>query len=522
MDQRRGDARDTVGPMSAPPGLLRPSARPASLAGLLPDAPDVAVGGVSLDSRRIVPGDLYVALPGAATHGGRFAAGAVAAGAVAVLTDAEGARLCAGLSVPVVAVVDPRAAMGPLAAAVYGNPAGRVSMFGITGTNGKTSTLALLEAALAALGERVGTIGTIGFRLAGAELAMARTTVTTPESPDLQALLAVMVERGATAIAMEVSSHALALERVDGIGFDVAAFTNLGRDHLDFHPDLDDYFRAKSRLFLDGRSRTCVINIDDEAGRRLEALVRADGRARVLTCAVDRPADYRVLDATVDPQGRSEVTLQTPSERHTFTVGMLGEFNVRNALTAAAMIEAAGLPLGRALAGFATAAVPGRMQRVDLGEDAPVVVVDFAHTPEAVAASLAALPPGRRVAVLGGGGDRDPDKRGPMGAAAAHGADVVIVTDDNPRSEPPELIRGSVLAGARGVAARATTIVDGGDRRSAIRAALTLAGPGAWVAVLGKGHERGQDIGGVITPFDDTVVVAEEWAALNDKETPDA
>ena len=162
------------------------------------------------------------------------------------------------------------------------------------------------------------------------------------------------------------------------------------------------------------------------------------------------------------------------------------------------------------------------MQRVDLGEDAPVVVVDFAHTPEAVAASLAALPPGRRVVVLGGGGDRDPDKRGPMGAAAAHGADVVIVTDDNPRSEPPELIRESVLAGARGVAARATTIVDGGDRRSAIRAALTLAGPGAWVAVLGKGHERGQDIGGVITPFDDTVVVAEEWAALNDKETPDA
>lgn len=502
---------------------VRPRVGPVPLASLIPGAPAVGVTGVTLDSRRVAPGDLYLALPGATTHGARFAAAAVAQGAAAVLTDPAGAALCGDVGVPVVVVADPRAAMAGLAVAVYGAPAEGLTMFALTGTNGKTSTVFLLEAALAAVGEHVGTIGTIGFRLDGAALPSSRTTVTTPEAPDLQALLALMRERGATAVAMEVSSHALALDRVAGIRFDVAGFTHLGRDHLDFHGDQESYFQAKARLFTGGRSRTCVINVDDDAGRRLADLVAAEGTSRLLTCSAERDADYRVRDWHTDETGRSQAELVTPGGSHQFTVGMLGEFNVRNALTAAAMVDAAGLPLARALAGLATAAVPGRMQRVELGEGAPRVVVDFAHTPEAVAAALGALPAGPRIAVLGCGGDRDAAKRGPMGAVAARLADTVVVTDDNPRTERPEDIRAAVLAGARAEATSSgATVLDGGERRAAIRTALARADETSWVAILGKGHETGQDIGGVITPFDDVTVARDEWAAIQGEEAADA
>ena len=495
--------------------LVRPLVRPVPLAALVPGAPPVAITGISLDSRRVAPGDLYLGLPGATSHGARFADAAAALGAVAVLTDPAGAALAGDPGIPVVVLSDPRAAMADLAVRVYGAPAAALTMFGLTGTNGKTSTMFLLAAGLAAVGEKVGTIGTIGFGLAGEPLPSSRTTVTTPEAPDLQALLALMRERGATCVAMEVSSHALALDRVAGIRFDVSGFTHLGRDHLDFHRDQEQYFQAKARLFTDGRSRTCVISVDDAAGQRLARLVADEGTARLVTCSVEGAADYRVPRWTTDESGRSHIELRTPTDTHEFTVGMLGAFNVRNALLAAAMIEAAGLPLARALGGFATAAVPGRMQRVELGDHAPRVVVDFAHTPEAVAAALDALPAGRRVAVLGCGGDRDAAKRGPMGAAAARLAEVVVVTDDNPRSERPADIRAAVLSGAeREATSSGALVLDGGDRRSAIRTALELAGEGAWIAVLGKGHERGQDIGGVITPFDDVQVVGEEWAGL--------
>lgn len=508
--------------MAEPTGL-RPHIQPIPLDRLLKDAPPVPISGLNLDSRRVEPGDLYLALPGTVRHGADFARAAVDRGAVAILTDADGARRAVDVGVPLVVVESPRAVMARLAADFHGRPAQRLQMFGITGTNGKTSTLFLLEAGLAAAGRTVGTVGTIGFRVAGRELPAERTTVTTPEAPDLQALLATMSQAGADAVAMEVSSHALALGRVDEITFDVAAFTHLGRDHLDFHHDLEEYFWAKASLFLNGRCRAAVVNIDDDAGRRLAELVRQEGRARLVTCSELAEADYRIASWTSDETGRSRVSLHTPGGGLDFTVGMVGRFNVLNAMTATAMIETAGLSLTAAASAFATAQVPGRMQRVDLGVGAPQVVVDFAHTPEAVRAALSALPGGRRVAVIGCGGDRDPIKRGPMGEIAAELAEVVVVTDDNPRSEEPAAIRAAILAGARqGASASGALVLDGGDRRSAIRTALERADPAGWIAILGKGHERGQNIGGVISPFDDVVVVREEWDELTGRREADA
>ncbi|HRA06040.1 MAG TPA: UDP-N-acetylmuramoyl-L-alanyl-D-glutamate--2,6-diaminopimelate ligase [Propionicimonas sp.] len=496
---------------------LRPMGVPTSLASLLAGAPDVGVTGVSLSSRAVRPGDLYVALPGASTHGARFAGQAVDAGAVAILTDADGAELAraAQVGVPVVVLPHPRAELARISVAVYGHPGERLDLFGITGTTGKTSTTFLLAAALTAAGRRVGTIGTIGFALAGQSLTTARTTVTTPESPDLQALLAYLVEHDADAVAMEVSSHALALGRVDGLVFDVAAFTNLGRDHLDFHPDQEAYFQAKASLFRDGRCRAAAVNIDDDYGRRLAEEVRAAG-LRLVTTGYEAPADYHPLTREVLADGRSQVRVATPAGPREFTLGLFGAFNVRNAVTATAILDLAGIDLDQALPGFAEAQVPGRMQRVDLGAGAPSVVVDFAHTPESVTAALAALPEGRRIAVLGCGGDRDQAKRAPMGAAAAAAAAVVVVTDDNPRSESPEAIREVILAGAREAAAvSGAQVFDGGQRCDAIRLALSLAEPGDWVALLGKGHETGQQLADRSIEFDDRVVAAQEWARLN-------
>lgn len=495
-------------PVTSDPSALRPSAAPGlPLAHLLPGASGVLTG-VAFDSRSVAPGDLYVGLPGARAHGASFAAQAAAAGALAVLTDAAGAALAEPAGLPVLTVDDPRAAMAPLAADVYGRPGEALDLFAVTGTNGKTSTVFLLEAALAALGRTVATIGTIGFRVAGRPLEVARTTVTTPEAPDLQALLAVLRERGADTVAMEISSHALALHRADALTFDAAGFTMLGQDHLEFHHTLEEYFAAKARLFVDGRTRAAVVNTDDPWGRRLAALARADGTRVVTTLADD--ADLRVVAAEPLADGGSRVRLAHPGGETVFDLSMLGDFNVANAVTALGLVHAGGLDVDAAAAGLAAAQVPGRMQRVDLGPDAPHAVVDFAHTPQAVAAALAALPrTGRRIAVLGAGGDRDPSKRGPMGRAAAEAADLVVVTDDNPRSEEPAAIRAAVLAGAR--ESGGAEVIDGGDRRAAIAQALRLARPGDWVAVLGKGHETGQDVAGVISPFDDVAVIRETW-----------
>ena len=508
-------------PASCPPRpLTQVLARlglPAGVAG--PAAGAVEVSGVTLSSRTVRPGDLYAALPGARTHGAAHLEQALAAGAVAVLTDPAGARLLAGPdgepAVPVLVVPEPRAVLGALAAWHYGDPGEHLATFGVTGTNGKTTTTFLLDSALRRLGERTGLIGTIEIRV-GDERVLS--TGTTPEAPDLHALLAVMLEHDVTTLSMEVSSHALDQHRVDGLVLDVAGFTNLSQDHLDYHRTMDAYFAAKAQLFTPARARRGVVCVDDEWGRRLVA------RSTVpVTTVASRPpvggrpaADWQVVDLRPVAGGRTGVDVDTPAGRLALTCPLPGDFNVANVLLAAAMLTDSGrVDAAEAVAVLEQAgAVPGRMEPVAgagrPGE--PLAVVDYAHTPDAVEAALAALAGRGRplVVVLGAGGDRDADKRPRMGAAAARGADVVVVTDDNPRSEPPAQIRAAVLAGARAEARRSgAVVVEVGDRRRAVTEGVARAWQGGVVLVAGKGHEQGQDVGGVVHPFDDRVVVHE-------------
>jgi UDP-N-acetylmuramoyl-L-alanyl-D-glutamate--2,6-diaminopimelate ligase len=330
---------------------------------------------------------------------------------------------------------------------------------------------------------------------------------------------------------MEVSSHALSLGRVDEITFDVAGFTNFGRDHLDFHGSLEAYFEAKAQLFSAGRARRAVINLDDARGPELVRRATDAGLDVATTSLAAAAADadaghgpaarshdqYRCLDhdPTADPV---RVRIGTPQGELDFRLGLPGRFNVANAITALAMLDRIHVDLAAAAQGLATASVPGRLERIELGTAAPRAYVDFAHTPQAIGSVLAELRAGvgdgRLIAVLGCGGDRDPAKRGPMGAVAAQLADVVIITDDNPRSEDPADIRAAALAGAREQAAgadRPVMVLDGGDRAAAIRRALVIAGPADVVAVLGKGHERGQEIDGQVLPFDDAQQLRSAW-----------
>jgi UDP-N-acetylmuramoyl-L-alanyl-D-glutamate--2,6-diaminopimelate ligase len=514
-------------------GVIRPRTRhQIGLAELLGDRAavnDSVVSGITMDSRLVRPGDLYVALSGAHHHGAEFARQAAEAGAVAILTDPTGGRLAQGLPLPVVVVDHPRQAMAGVAATIYGRPADALTMCAVTGTNGKTTTTFLLEAALRADGVDTGLVGTVGFRLNGVPLDCVPTTVTTPESTDLQALLAFLVEEGVQTVVMEVSSHALVLGRTESITFDVAAFTNLGRDHLDFHGDLESYFEAKASLFTAERTKHAVINIDDPRGRELVQRIGRHSGVRLTTVSLDDDAACRALSYEIRPDGRTAVRADIRGRTLDFTLNLPGDFNVRNALTALAMVDAIGGDLTRAVIGLEQAEVAGRMQRVELGgQGGPLVYVDFAHTPQAIAAALQAVgDPVRRshrlIVVLGCGGDRDPQKREPMGESAARNADIVIATDDNPRSEGPSAIRAQLIAGATAAVRReglATEVVDGGDRRSAIRLALDVAGPGDVVAILGKGHELGQEIAGTVLPFSDPEVATEEWALLHPEIAP--
>nr|WP_231482827.1 UDP-N-acetylmuramoyl-L-alanyl-D-glutamate--2,6-diaminopimelate ligase [Nocardioides sp. URHA0020] len=462
----------------------------------------VTLSGVSLSSQRILPGDLYAALPGARRHGAEFAADAVASGAVALLTDPAGGEL-AGVGVPLLVVEHPRSVLGRLAARVYGEPAAAMRVIGVTGTQGKTTTTRLLDGGLQRAGVRSAVIGTVGTRVAGEEV---KTALTTPEAPDLHGLFAVMRERGVEACAMEVSSHALVLGRVDGVVFDVAVFLNLGRDHLDFHRDVDDYFAAKASLFTPARARTGLVNIDDEHGRLL--LERASIPLRTFS-AEGATADWQVSDVELTAAGSTFVITTPAGERITAGCPLPGDFNVSNTLAAVAAAGEAGLDPVVVAAGIAGGGgVPGRLERVETGQDF-VVVVDYAHKPDAVAAALRTLRPltdGRVIVVLGAGGDRDPGKRPIMAEIAARLADVVVVTDDNPRTEDPAAIRAAMLAG---ISDSAAEVLEIGDRRAAIGEALRLAAPGDIVLIAGKGHETGQEIGGAVHPFDDRDVVRE-------------
>jgi len=476
----------------------------AALAGVSVDGGGAGLGvtGVTLHSVDVRPGDLFLALAGSRTHGAAHAGDAARAGAVAILTDAAGAVMlgddphAAGL--PVLISPRPRASIGAVAAEIYHHPSRAMRVVGVTGTSGKTTSCYFLEAVLTAAGRRVGLIGTVGARIEGQPVPSA---LTTPEAPDLQALFAVMRQRGVDTVAMEVSSHALALGRVDGTRFDVAAFTNLTQDHLDFHGDMEHYFAAK-RLLFDGRARAEVVVIDDEYGRRLAAL-RPD--AVTVSARPDGGADWTVQAQAADGPGElgaQRLVVAGPAGEVSATIHLPGAFNATNAATALACAHLAGADTGAAASGLAAVHVPGRMQRIDLGQPF-LAIVDYAHKPAAVAAALAAVRrhgAGRVIVVLGAGGDRDHGKRPVMGRMAAAAADVVIVTDDNPRSEDPAEIRAQVLTGTRGSAAEVWEI---GDRRAAIAAAVAAARPGDVVLVAGKGHEEGQEIAGVVHHFSD-------------------
>jgi UDP-N-acetylmuramoyl-L-alanyl-D-glutamate--2,6-diaminopimelate ligase len=474
----------------------------AALAGAQHAPTPVAVTGISHNDAAIRPGDLFAAVPGSHAHGASYAAAAIARGAVAVLTDPVGAALVPA-GVPVLVVTDIRAVLGAVAAFIYGNPSRDLTVIGVTGTSGKTSTTYFIRAALAAQGVTSGLIGTVATMIGEDEL---HTGFTTPEAPDVQALLALMRERDVSVVAAEVSSHALALGRADGVEFAVGAFTNLSQDHLDLHGTLEEYFAAKARLF-DGRSRKQIVAVDDDWGRRM-AEIAAEGAVTVST--TDVAADWQAVDIVAGADGRTSFRVVTAEAEFEAGCAVPGAYNVQNVLVALAALDAIGFAPEAAAKAIATATVPGRMQTVSSGQDL-LAVVDYSHKPAAVAGAIAALRPltrGRLIVVLGCGGDRDRAKRPLMGEIAARDADVLIVTDDNPRSEDPAAIRAAMLEGAMRVdVQRRGDVHEIGDRADAIEAAVALARPGDTVLVAGKGHETGQEVNGVVTPFDDRDVL---------------
>ncbi len=444
------------------------------------------VVAVTANSHDVVAGSLFCCIRGRTADGHDFAPAAVAAGAVAVLCE----RALPDVAVPQVVVDDSRAAMARAAAAIHGHPSRRIPVVGVTGTNGKTTTTHLVKAILEADDRPAEVIGT----LSGPR--------TTPESVDLQAALAGAAERGAGAVALEVSSHALALHRVDAIWFSVVVFTNLSPEHLDFHDGMEDYFAAKSALFSPERARVAVVNADDPWGRRLLAAARLPTRT------------FSLADAARLELGPDGARFAWDGQPVWLRRG--GTFNVANALAAATAARELGVPAGAVAAGLSAApVVPGRFELVDRGQPFRVVV-DYAHTPAGLEACLAAArsvagpAPARVLVVFGCGGDRDHSKRPLMGEVASRLADVAVLTSDNPRSEDPGAIVAEVLAGV----ARPAAVMVEPDRRAAIACAVSAAVAGDVVVIAGKGHETTQVAGGVAVPFDDRGVAGEELDRL--------
>ncbi|MGW5269961.1 UDP-N-acetylmuramoyl-L-alanyl-D-glutamate--2,6-diaminopimelate ligase [Rhodococcus sp. NPDC003994] len=515
-----------------PSSSLRPQRPPVTPIGRLADAigatvhgnasaAEISVTGIELRAQDVLPGDLFAALPGAHSHGARFAADAVARGAVAVLTDPEGADLVAnsaggsgGAHSDVVVLVHPhpRSVLGSVSATVYGDPSASMIVVGITGTSGKTTTSYLVEAALRAGGRTPGLIGTVETRIGDTPVPSA---LTTPEAPHLHAMFAAMLERGCDSVVMEVSSHALSLGRVDGTRFAVGAFTNLSQDHLDFHHTFEDYFAAKARLFAaesDVHAAESVVCIDDEWGRRMADIAAASGP--VTTVSTDgeaRGAAAVARNWQVRADGAQTFEAVLGDRVVSATLRLPGRYNVANAIVGAAVAARVGVDPQVAVDAMATVDVPGRMQRVDRGQ-AFLAVVDYAHKPAALEVALATLrrqTTGRVAVVVGAGGDRDTEKRPLMGAVSAAAADLVVITDDNPRSEDPATIRAAVRTGAMGVddAARGE-VVEISPRADAVAYAVRWARPGDVVLVAGKGHEVGQKVGDVVHPFDDREALA--------------
>ncbi|MCW2989276.1 MAG: UDP-N-acetylmuramyl-tripeptide synthetase [Solirubrobacterales bacterium] len=472
----------------------------------------VGVADLAYDSRKVGAGTLFFCFPGEKADGHDFAAGAVEAGAVALVVERE-----LDLGVPQVVVADARAAMAPVAARFFGDPTGELRVVGVTGTNGKTTTAFLIREILEAAGVSTGLLGTVKQVVGGEEEEVERTT---PEAIDLQATFRRMLDRGDRACAMEVSSHAMSLHRADAIHFELALFTNLTQDHLDFHADMEDYFLAKRGLFEAGVG-TAIVNVDDPYGRRL-----AEEFECVTFSAEGAEADYSASDVGFDASGAQFIVNRRSTGRKVdsgstkrpvgggvrVTTGLPGHFNVANALAAFAAAVTMGVEPEVAAVGLAKAGrVPGRFEPIDEGQGFSVLV-DYAHTPDSLENVLRAarrLTAGRVISVFGAGGDRDRDKRPKMGRAGAQLSDLAVVTSDNPRSEDPVAIVAEVAAGAEeGVEVEV-------DRRAAIALALGRAEPGDTVVIAGKGHEQGQEFeAGRRIPFDDREVAREELRKL--------
>jgi UDP-N-acetylmuramoyl-L-alanyl-D-glutamate--2,6-diaminopimelate ligase len=463
--------------------------------------PELNLTSVAHDSRAVASGSVFVAIRGLKDDGNAYVDAALKKGAALVISEQP-----ARPGVPWLTVPDAREALATASALFHHDPARALTLVGVTGTNGKTTTAFLIEAVLQAAGHRVGLLGTIAYRVAGRAVEAARTT---PESSDLQGLFHQMVDAGCTHAVMEVSSHSLALKRVHGCEFSVAVFTNLTRDHLDFHGDMESYFEAKRRLFTRQLSPGghAVINVDDDWGQKLAAGLSGP---HVHTYSLQRPATLRAENVDLSLTG-TRFTVRTADAELRIESPLLGLFNVRNLLAAVG----AGLALGldprdvqRGLAGVA--GIPGRLERVEAGQDF-TVVVDYAHTDDALKnllETVRALGPRRVITVFGCGGDRDATKRPLMGAVAARLSDIVIVTSDNPRSEPPEAIMAEIQRGMNGHRSgkERHAIV---DRREAIAKALELASTGDAVVIAGKGHETQQIIRDRKLPFDDRQVARE-------------
>ncbi|MBI2206166.1 MAG: UDP-N-acetylmuramoyl-L-alanyl-D-glutamate--2,6-diaminopimelate ligase [Candidatus Rokubacteria bacterium] len=480
---------------AVPVSVLLDGLEEKQVVGMLP----AAVAGLTADSRRVAPGQCFVAVPGFKQDARRFVPDAVRRGATLVIT--EGGPI--DVDVCQVLVPSARAALARLANAYYRRPSQALTVVGITGTNGKTTTSYLADALLRAKGLGTGVIGTIQYVIAGAARPAGQTT---PEALELQSMLAEMRDRGVGGVAMEVSSHALALSRAEGIEFDVAAFTNLTQDHLDFHGTFDEYRRAKRRLFeLLARSakasRTAVVNGDDPSGAAM-----VDGLdLPTLTFGLSDRATVRAIEHRSRLEG-IRMRVATPRGELALTSPLIGEHNVMNLLGAVGIGLALGLPPARiaeALAGVA--AVPGRFEQVRAGQPF-LVVVDYAHTPDALERVLTTarkLTSGRLAVVFGCGGDRDRTKRPIMGEIAARVADMAWVTSDNPRSERPEAIIEEIVVGVRRAGARPDASATVPDRARAIQAALEWAREGDTVVIAGKGHETYQIVGSDVLPFDD-------------------
>ena len=467
---------------------------------------DVEIAGLAYDSRDVRPGSLFFCTPGFTADGHEFAPLAVQAGAVAVVVER---RLELEPGVVQAQVTDVRAAMAHAAVRFYADPTAELRVVGVTGTNGKTTSAFLIRQILEHVGVQTGLLGTVKRVVAGVEEPVERTT---PEAIDLQATFRRMADGGDRACAIEVSSHALALNRADGVRFAVAAFTNLTQDHLDFHSDMEDYFQAKRRLFVGERAETAVVNIDDPYGERLVAEIESV----TFSAAGDERADLRAVGLGFDASG-SRFVCAAPEGEFEIRLPLPGRFNVENALCSIASVRALGVGVDLAAAALAEAErVPGRFEPVDEGQPF-AVLVDYAHTPDSlenvlVSARQITAAEGRLICVFGCGGDRDREKRPLMGAIVDRLADLAVATSDNPRSEDPLAILDDVQ---EGIGPGGAEVEVEPDRRAAIALALGAAGPHDTVVIAGKGHEQGQEFEhGRKIPFDDRDVARAELRAL--------